>query len=238
MVMCRLPDGEKTMGGYSTAIIVKETFVLTVPRKMHTPGTAPLLCAGITVYSPMCHFGANKAGMKIAVVGLGGLGHMAVKFGKAFGQHVTVLSRTDAKREDALKSLGADAFIATSDAEAVTAAAASFDAIIDTVAAQHDIQQLLDMLTTDGKLLCVGVPNKPYQIHASGFIMKRRTITGSLIGGIKETQEMLNFCAEKNITSDVEVIKANYVNEAVHRMVAGDVKYRFVIDTLASMIEE
>jgi D-arabinose 1-dehydrogenase-like Zn-dependent alcohol dehydrogenase len=233
-----MPDGEKTMGGYSTSIIVKDTFVLAVPSKMHTPGTAPLLCAGITVYSPMCHFGANKAGMKIAVVGLGGLGHMAVKFGKAFGQHVTVISRSDAKRKDAMKSLCADAFIASSDAEAVRAASESFDAIVDTVSAQHDIQQLLSMLTTDGKLLCVGVPSDPYQIHASGLVMKRRMIAGSLMGGIKETQEMLNFCAEKSITSDVEVINADDVNEAVERMVTGDVKYRFVIDTLASMIEE
>jgi 8-hydroxygeraniol dehydrogenase len=212
-----MSDGEMTQGGYSSAIVTQEKFVFKVAPNLHVPGAAPLLCAGITVYSPMKYYGADKKGMRIGVEGLGGLGHMAVKFGKAFGCHVTVLSRGHKKEEMALKELGADAFIATGNEDEVKQAAESLDAIIDTVAMPHDIQQLLGMLKVDGKLICVGIPSEPYSLSAAGFVMRRRMIGGSLIGGLKETQDMLDFCAEKNIVSDVEVIGADYVNEAYKR---------------------
>jgi D-arabinose 1-dehydrogenase-like Zn-dependent alcohol dehydrogenase len=160
------------------------------------------------------------------------------RFAKAFGQKVTVLSRSDKKKDFALKELGADAYIPTSDEEAVKAAAESFDAIVDTVSAKHDLQQLLGLLKVDGKLLCVGVPPEPYSVSAAGFVMRRRMIAGSLIGGIKETQEMLDFCAEKDISCEVEVIDADYTNEAVKRIIDGDVKFRFVIDTLKTMVDK
>ena len=238
MPACRYSDGEVAQGGYSTFMVVKEHFVLSLRSNMHKPSTAPLLCAGITTYSPMRYYGADKKGMRIAVNGLGGLGHMAVKFGKAFGCHVTVLSRSEKKKSFALDKLGADDYLATSDEDGMKKAAESLDAIVDTVAVKHDINALLGLLKVDGKLICVGMPSEPYTLAAAGFVMRRRMIGGSLIGGIKETQEMLDFCSEHNIFCDVEVVNADYTNEAFKRMEAGDVHFRFVIDNLKSMIPD
>lgn len=224
------------MGGYSTHLVAREEFVLRLPENIHSPGAAPLLCAGITTYSPMKHYGADKAGMRIAVVGCGGLGHMAIKLAKAFDQHVTVISRSNNKKEMALGELKADDFVATSDEESLQPYTESFDAIIDTVSAEHDINQLLGMLKVDGKLICVGVSPVPYQLAAAHLVMKRRIICGSLIGGIKETQEVLDFCSEHNITATVEEIPASKVNEAIDRIVSGDVHFRFSIDMLGSLV--
>lgn len=224
------------MGGYSTHLVCREEFVLSLPENIHSPGAAPLLCAGITTYSPMKHYGADKAGMRIGVVGCGGLGHMAIKLAKAFDQHVTVISRSYRKKEMATTELKADAFIATSDEDAIAACSESFDAIIDTVSAEHDINELLGMLKVDGKLICVGVSPQPYQLAAAQLVMKRRMIGGSLIGGIKETQEVLDFCAEHGVTATVEQIPASRVNEAIDRIVSGDVHFRFAIDMLGSLI--
>jgi len=230
--------GEVTYGGYSSHIVVREEFVLKIAPNLHVPGGAPLLCAGITVWSPMRYYGCDKPDVKLAVQGLGGLGHMAVKFGKALGQHVTVISRSDDKKETAMKELGADDFLISKDEDAMKQAAMKFDAIIDCVSAPHDLQQMLSLLKPSGKLIILGIPTKPYEITASSIIPKRRMIAGSLIGGVKETQEMLDFCAEKNITSMVEVVTADKINESFERMHKGDVKYRFVIDVQASMINE
>lgn len=235
---CRGYDGEITMGGYSTHLVCREEFVLSLPDSIHCAGAAPLLCAGITTYSPMKHYGADKAGQHIGVVGCGGLGHMAIKIAKAFGQRVTVISRSYRKREMALGELKADAYIATSDSDALDAHSESFDAIIDTVSAEHDINGLLAMLKVDGKLICVGVSPQPYQLAAANLVMKRRMIGGSLIGGIQETQEVLDFCAEHGVLATVEEIPASRVNEAIDRIVSGDVHFRFSIDMLGSLIHK
>lgn len=221
-------DGMPTYGGYSKTIVVKEEFVLHVPENLDIAGTAPLLCAGITTYSPLRHWKVGK-GSKLAVLGLGGLGHMAVKFGVAFGAEVTVLSTSESKREDA-KRLGAHHFVITTNKDEFKAAAKSFDFILDTVSAEHDIASYMSLLKTNGTHICVGVPPKPAQIPPFSLIMSRNSVAGSMIGGIAETQEMLDFCGEHNITSDVEVIDMNYIDEAYSRMEKNDVKYRFVID--------
>lgn len=226
------------MGGYSTYLVCREEFVLSLPESIHCAGAAPLLCAGITTYSPMKHYGADKAGQRIGVVGCGGLGHMAIKLATAFGQHVTVISRSDRKREMALGELQADAYLATSDSAALDEHGESFDAIIDTVSAEHDINALLAMLKVDGKLICVGVSPQPYQLVAAHLVMKRRMIVGSLIGGIKETQDVLDFCAEHGVLATVEEIPASRVNEAIDRIVSGDVHFRFSIDMLGSLIHK
>lgn len=228
-------DGTMTYGGYSTAVVCNKDFVLRFPENLAQDAGAPLLCAGITVYSPMKHFGLDKPGMKIAVVGLGGLGHMAVKFGKSFGAHVTVVSRSDKKKDDAMKLLGADDFLVSEDEQQMKEAFGKFDGIIDTVSAKHDLSKYAKILGVDGKYVFVGVPPEPYQIHASELIFKRLSLAGSLIGGIKETQEMLDFCGTHNITCEVEKIKMSDVNEAMERLAKSDVKYRFVIDIEGSL---
>ncbi|MEO8766077.1 MAG: NAD(P)-dependent alcohol dehydrogenase [Ginsengibacter sp.] len=217
-----------TYGGYSKQIVVHEDFVLRISDKLPLEGVAPLLCAGITTYSPLRHWKVGK-GDKVGVVGLGGLGHMGVKLAVSFGAEVTMLSHSPSKEKDA-KRLGAHKFVLTSDAGQAQSVAGYFDFILDTVSAEHDYASYLNMLKTDGKLVCVGAPPTPAQIHVFSLIMKRRTLAGSLIGGIPETQEMLDYCAEHNIVSDVEVVNINYINEAYERMLAGDVRYRFVID--------
>ncbi len=221
-------DGKTpTYGGYSTRITVDENYVLRIPKGIPLERAAPLLCAGITTYSPLKHFGL-EAGDKLAVVGLGGLGHMAVKFGHALGAHVTVLSHSPGKRQDALK-LGADDFIATKDEDAFIENAGRFDFILDTVSAKHDYNSYLNLLHYDGIMVLVGVP-EPGLLSAPSLILKRRTLAGSLIGGIRETQEMLDFCAEHGIAADVEMIAIDEINEAYERMLENDVRYRFVID--------
>ncbi len=221
-------NGEPTYGGYSTQIVVDENYLLQIPKTLALEGTGPLLCAGITTYSPLRHWGVGK-GHKLGVVGLGGLGHMAVKIGRALGADVTVLSHSEGKRKEA-ERLGATEFAATGHKETFTSLARKFDFIIDTVSAPHDFNAYLELLKTDGTLILVGVPDQPMQIGAFGLILQRRRMVGSLIGGIRETQEMLDFCADHGITSDVEVIPMQQVNEAYERVIRGDVRFRFVID--------
>jgi alcohol dehydrogenase (NADP+) len=221
-------DGETpTYGGYSTRITVDEKYLLRIPKNIPPERAAPLLCAGITTYSPLRHFDL-KAGDKVAVVGLGGLGHMGVKIAKAMGANVTVLSHSPEKREDAIR-LGADDFIATKNRDVFKKNANRFDFILDTVSAQHDYGDYLGMLRMDGTMILVGLP-EPSTLSASPLIAGRRRLVGSMIGGIRETQEMLDFCAERGVASDVEVIPIQKVNEAYERAMKSDVRYRFVID--------
>ena len=221
-------DGKTpTYGGYSTRITVNEDYVLRIPGGMPLERVAPLLCAGITTYSPLKRFGI-KTGDNVAIVGLGGLGHMGVKIAKAMGANVTVLSHSANKR-DAAMALGADNFIATGDKNAFKENAKRFDFILDTVSAQHDYNAYLGLLKRDRTMVLVGIPD-PIPLSAGSLVMQRRHLSGSLIGGIRETQEMLDFCAEHGVVSDVEVIAIQEVNEAYERVIKSDVQYRFVID--------
>lgn len=217
-----------TKGGYSSHIVVRQHFVLTIPKNLVLAGVAPLLCAGITTYSPLRHWGV-KAGDKVAVVGLGGLGHMAVKLAASMGAEVTVISRSKDKEKDAGR-LGAKHFKLSTDKENIAEMANSFNFILDTVSAQHDYNQYLGLLKTDGVMIIVGAPPQPTPVSAFPFIMGRRSLVGSLVGGLKETQEMLDYCSAHNITSDVEVIGVDQINDAYERTLTGDVHYRFVID--------
>jgi len=221
-------DGVPTYGGYSKNIVVHEDFVLHVSEKLSTAAVAPLLCAGITTYSPLRYWKVGK-GHKLAVVGLGGLGHMAVKFGVAFGAEVTILSTSASKRKDA-EALGAHHFVVTSDEAQIAGVKNSFDFIIDTVSAKHDLTLYLSLLKTNGTHICVGAPSEPYEVPAFSLLAGRKSVAGSGAGGLPETQEMLDFCAEHNIVSDIELIDIKYVHAAFERMVKGDVRYRFVID--------
>lgn len=222
-------DGKTpTYGGYSNTIVVREEFVLRISEKLDLAATAPLLCAGITTYSPLRHWKVGK-GHKLAVLGLGGLGHMAVKFGVAFGAEVTVLSTSPGKAADA-KALGAHHFVVTTDPAQVKAARGTFDFILDTVSAPHDFNMYLSLLKTDGTHICVGAPSEPAKISAFSLLGGRKSVAGSGIGGIKETQEMLDFCAANNIVSDIEIINIKDIQTAYDRMEKGDVRYRFVID--------
>ena len=233
------PDKHKTApvtyGGYSDSIVVDERFVLRVPPNLNLAGAAPLLCAGITTYSPMRHWGVTK-GKKVGVVGLGGLGHMGVKFAHALGAHTVVFTTSPGKKEDALR-LGADEVVVSRNADEMQKHAGSFDFILDAVSANHDINAYINLLGRDGNITLVGAPEKPLSVSAFGLIMNRRSLSGSLIGGIRETQEMLDFCGQHNITSDVEVIPIQKVNEAYERLLKSDVKYRFCID-MASLKSE
>ncbi|MBX7442303.1 MULTISPECIES: NAD(P)-dependent alcohol dehydrogenase [unclassified Arthrobacter] len=222
-------DGTITQGGYSTHVVVTEDFVVTIPEGLDLDVAAPLLCAGITTYSPLHHWGAGP-GKKVAVVGLGGLGHMAVKIAHAMGAEVTVLSQSLKKQEDGLR-LGADRYYATSDENTFAELAGHFDLIINTVSASIDISSYLQLLKLDGALVNVGAPAEPLPVNAFALIGGRRSFAGSMIGGIRETQEMLNFCAEHGIGAEIEVIPAEKINDAYERVLASDVRYRFVIDT-------
>jgi uncharacterized zinc-type alcohol dehydrogenase-like protein len=227
--------GGVTYGGYSDSIVVDEHFVLRVPSNLDLAGAAPLLCAGITTYSPMCRWGVTKD-KKVGVVGLGGLGHMAVKFAHALGAHVVVFTTSPHKRDDALR-LGADEVVVSRNADEMQKHAASFDFILDAVSADHDINAYIMLLRRDGDLNLVGVPPKPLAVAAFGLLFGRRSLSGSIIGGIPETQEMLDFCGAHNITADVEVIPIQKLDEAYERLLKSDVKYRFSID-LASLKSE
>ncbi len=226
-----LPDkhlGGVTKGGYSDSIVVDQRFVLRVPSNLNLAGTAPLLCAGITTYSPMRHRGVTK-GKKVGVVGLGGLGHMGVKFAHALGAHVVVFTTSPGKKEDALR-LGADEVVISRNADEMQRHAGSFDFILDAVSADHDINAYINLLRRDGDITLVGAPEKPLLVSAFGLIMGRRSLSGSPIGGIAETQEMLDFCGANEIIADVEVIPIQEVNEAYERLLKSDVRYRFTID--------
>ena len=221
-------DGTVTQGGYSQAVVVTEDFVLRVPENLDFSKVAPLLCAGITTYSPLRHWGAGP-GTKVAVVGMGGLGHMAVKIAHAMGTEVTVLSQTMSKEEDG-RRLGADNYYATSDADTFTTLANSFDLIINTVSAKLDMGAYLGLLRVDGTLVNVGAPAEPLPVQVFSLIPFRRNFAGSAIGGIRETQEMLDFCAEHGIVPETELINADSINDAYERVLKSDVRYRFVID--------
>jgi uncharacterized zinc-type alcohol dehydrogenase-like protein len=220
--------GGMTYGGYSKSIVVEQHFVLRIPDKLDLAAAAPLLCAGITTYSPMRHWKVEK-GQKVGVVGLGGLGHMAVKFAHAFGAHVVLFTTSPGKTADA-KRLGAHEVVVSKNEEEMKKHANSFDFIIDTVSAKHDLNAYLALLKRDGTMTLVGAPPEPVPVEAFSLIQRRRQLAGSLIGGIKETQEMLDFCAEHGITCDIEMIPIEKINEAYERMLKSDVKYRFVID--------
>jgi uncharacterized zinc-type alcohol dehydrogenase-like protein len=233
------PDRHKTApvtyGGYSDSIVVDDRFVLRIPSNLDLAGAAPLLCAGITTYSPLRHWGVTK-GKKVGIVGLGGLGHMGVKIAHALGAHVVVFTTSPQKKEDALR-LGADEVILSRNADEMKKHAGSFDFILDAVSADHDINAYINLLARDGNITLVGAPTKPLAVSAFGLILGRRSLSGSPIGGIAETQEMLDFCGRHNITADVEVIPIQKINEAWERMVRSDVKYRFSID-MASLKAE
>jgi uncharacterized zinc-type alcohol dehydrogenase-like protein len=221
--------GGVTYGGYSASIVVDDRFVLRVPSNLTLAGAAPLLCAGITTYSPMRRWGVSK-GKKVGVVGLGGLGHMGVKFAHALGAHVVVFTTSPSKKDDA-RRLGADDVVVSRDANEMQKHAGSFDFILDAVSADHDINAYINLLRRDGTLTIVGAPVKPHAVSAFSLLFGRRNLSGSIIGGIPETQEMLDFCGAHNITADVEVIPIQKVNEAYERLLKADVKYRFSIDT-------
>ena len=227
--------GGVTYGGYSDSVVVNERFVLHVPSNLDLAGTAPLLCAGITTYSPMHHWGVTK-GKKVGIVGLGGLGHMGVKFAHALGAHTVVFTTSPSKKDDALR-LGADEVVLSRNAGEMAKHAASFDFILDAVSADHDINAYIALLRRDGNMTLVGAPEKPMAVSSFGLIMGRRSLSGSPIGGIAETRQMLDFCGQHNITSDVEVIPIQKVNEAYDRLLKQDVKYRFSID-MASLKSE
>jgi len=221
-------DGKTTKGGYSDNIVVNERFVLSIPSHLNLAETAPLLCAGITTYSPLKHWNVKPLD-KVGIIGLGGLGHMAVKFAHAFGAHVVVFTTSEKKIDDAL-SLGADEVVLSTRSDEMLKHANSFDFILDTVSAPHDVNAYLALLKYEKTLCMVGVSPTPHQIASSSLFMGRKNLSGSLIGGIAETQEMLNFCGKHQITCTIEMIAINHINEAYTRMLNSDVKYRFVID--------
>jgi uncharacterized zinc-type alcohol dehydrogenase-like protein len=222
-------DGKTVaMGGYSDVFVINEDYALKIPSNLDLRGVAPLLCAGITLYSPIKHW-KTSPGMNVAIMGLGGLGHMGVKFASAMGAHVTVLSHSPSKKADAL-ALGANDFVATNDPENLKQYEKKFDLILNTISAEIVIDDYLKLLKLDGTLVVIGLPGRPYKVNVGTLLNGRRRIAGSMIGGIPEIQEMLDFCGKNNILSEVEVINADYINEAYKRTVASDVKYRFVID--------
>ncbi|KAL2905882.1 putative mannitol dehydrogenase [Bienertia sinuspersici] len=223
-------DGTPTYGGYSDLMVVNEHFAVRIPEDMALDATAPLLCAGITVYSPLKYFELDKPGLHIGVVGLGGLGHMAVKFAKAFGAQVTVISTSPNKKEEAVNRLGADFFMVSRDPQQLQAAVGTMDGIIDTVSAAHPLLPLIALLKTHGKLVMVGAPDRPLELPIFPLLMGRKIVAGSCIGGMKETQEMIDFAAKNDIKADIEVVPMDYVNTAMERLLKADVRYRFVLD--------
>ena len=217
-----------TMGGYCEGYVIDENYAVKIPSNLDLAAVAPLLCAGITLYSPLKHWKAGP-GKKVAVMGLGGLGHMGVKFAHALGAEVTVLSHSPSKEADA-RLLGADHFIVTSDASQMQSVKRNFDLILDTVSAEHNINDYLSLLTTDGTLVVIGLPGVPFSVQANSLLSGRRSMAGSMIGGISQMQEMLDFCGEQEIVSEIELISADYVNKAYERTIESDVRFRFVID--------
>nr|XP_048334384.1 probable mannitol dehydrogenase isoform X3 [Ziziphus jujuba var. spinosa] len=223
-------DGTATYGGYSDHMVADEHYVVRIPDGLPLDAGAPLLCAGITVYSPLKYFGLDNPGTRVGIVGLGGLGHVAVKFAKAMGANVTVISTSINKKEEALEKLGADSFLVSRDQDQMNAAIGTLDGIIDTVSAVHSLLPLIGLLKSHGKLVMVGVPEKPLELPIFPLLMGRKIVAGSAMGGMKETQEMIEFAAKHSIRADIELIPADYVNTAMKRLVKGDINYRFVID--------
>ncbi|KAL3730420.1 hypothetical protein ACJRO7_027438 [Eucalyptus globulus] len=230
-------DGKPTQGGFAGEMVVAQKFLVKIPDGISSEQAAPLLCAGVTVYSPLNHFGLKQSGLRGGILGLGGVGHMGVKIAKAMGHHMTVISSSDRKREEALDHLGADAYLVSSDETGMKEAADSLDYIIDTVPVFHPLEPYLSLLKLDGKLILLGVINTPLQFLTPVVMGGRKAITGSFIGSIKETKEMLDFCEEKGITSQIEVIKMDYINAAFERLEKNDVRYRFVVDVAGSKLD-
>ncbi|KAG9440366.1 hypothetical protein H6P81_020531 [Aristolochia fimbriata] len=227
-------DGKPTQGGFASHMVVDQKFVARIPDGLAPEQAAPLLCAGVTVYSPLKHFGLNKPGLRGGILGLGGVGHIGVKIAKAMGHHVTVISSSEKKREEALEHLKADDYLVSSDAAKMQSAADTLDYILDTVPAHHPLEPYLSLLTVDGKLVMMGVINSPLQFFTSMIGLGRKMITGSFIGSMEEIQEVLEFCEKKGVSSTVEVVKMEYVNRAMERLEKNDVRYRFVLDVAGS----
>lgn len=227
-------DGKPTQGGFAPCMIVDQNFVVHIPDGMAPEQAAPLLCAGVTVYSPLNHFGLTQPGLRGAILGLGGVGHMGVKIAKAMGHHVTVISSSDKKRAEALEHLKADDYLVSSDTTRMGQFAESLDYIIDTVPVFHPLEPYLSLLKVDGKLVLMGVINTPLQFLSPVVMIGRKTITGSFIGSMKETQEVLDFCKENGLSSTIEVVKMDYINTAIERLEKNDVRYRFVVDVAGS----
>nr|AEE69007.1 cinnamyl alcohol dehydrogenase 1 [Camellia sinensis] len=231
-------DGKPTQGGFAGSMVVDQKFVVKIPEGMAVEQAAPLLCAGVTVYSPLKHFGLKESGMRGGILGLGGVGHMGVKIAKAMGHHVTVISSSDKKRVEALEHLGADDYLVSSDVTRVQELADSLDYIIDTVPVFHPLEPYLSLLKLDGKLILTGVINTPLQFLTPVVILGRKTVTGSFIGSMTETEEMLEFCRAKELTSMIEVVKMDYINTAFERLEKNDVRYRFVVDVIGSKLDQ
>ncbi|CAM8971721.1 unnamed protein product [Rhodiola kirilowii] len=231
-------DGKPTQGGFAQSMVVHQQFVVSIPEGLAPEQAAPLLCAGVTVYSPLKHFGLKKEGLRGGILGLGGVGHMGVKIAKAMGHHVTVISSSDKKREEAMAHLGADDYLVSSDAARMQEAADSLDYIIDTVPVNHPLESYISLLKLDGKIILLGVINTPMQFITPMLMLGRKMITGSFIGSIKETEEVLEFCKEKGLSSTIEMIKLDYINTALERLEKNDVRYRFVVDVAESEFEE
>ncbi|KAJ6905846.1 cinnamyl alcohol dehydrogenase [Populus alba x Populus x berolinensis] len=229
-------DGKPTQGGFAESMVVDQKFVVRIPDGMSPEQAAPLLCAGLTVYSPLKHFGLKQSGLRGGILGLGGVGHMGVKIAKAMGHHVTVISSSDKKRVEAMEHLGADEYLVSSDVESMQKAADQLDYIIDTVPVVHPLEPYLSLLKLDGKLILMGVINTPLQFVTPMVMLGRKSITGSFIGSMKETEEMLEFCKEKGLASMIEVIKMDYINTAFERLEKNDVRYRFVVDVAGSKL--
>ncbi|KAK4437925.1 Cinnamyl alcohol dehydrogenase 1 [Sesamum alatum] len=231
-------DGNPTQGGFAGAMVVHQKFVVKIPDGMAPEQAAPLLCAGVTVYSPLNHFGLKGSGLRGGILGLGGVGHMGVKIAKAMGHHVTVISSSDRKREEALEHLGADDYLVSSNAERMQELADSLDYIIDTIPVFHPLEPYLSLLKVDGKLILMGVINTPLQFVTPMVMLGRKSITGSFIGSMKETEEMLEFCKEKGLSSTIEIVKMDYINTAFERLEKNDVRYRFVMDVAGSNLDQ
>ncbi|CAA2964372.1 cinnamyl alcohol dehydrogenase 1 [Olea europaea subsp. europaea] len=230
-------DGKPTQGGFADAMVVNQNFVVKIPEGMAAEQAAPLLCAGVTVYSPLNHFGLKKSGLRGGILGLGGVGHMGVKIAKAMGHHVTVISSSMKKKEEALDHLGADDYLVSSDSTRMQELVDSLDYIIDTIPVFHPLVPYLSLLKVDGKLILMGVINTPLEFITPLVMLGRKSITGSFVGSMKETEEMLEFCKEKGITSTIEVVKMDYINTALERLEKNDVRYRFVVDVAGSKLD-
>ncbi|XP_047333193.1 cinnamyl alcohol dehydrogenase 1 [Impatiens glandulifera] len=230
-------DGKPTQGGFASEMVTDQKFVVKIPEGMEIEQAAPLLCAAVTVYSPLKHFGLSGSGLKGGILGLGGVGHMGVKIAKAMGHHVTVISSSDRKKEEAMEHLGADEYLVSSDVTRMQEAVDSLDYIIDTIPVFHPLEPYLSLLKLDGKLILMGVINTPLQFISPMVMLGRKSITGSFIGSMKETEEVLEFCRDKNLSSTIETVKMDYINTAMERLEKNDVRYRFVVDVAGSKLD-